>query len=199
MDVAHPHAARAPRAIASGGTTLFVSLAEGVLMSTTDAPTRSAAARASGSAIPTAAMPAEAKVMAALRAQPASSVAEIALAAGVGRSTAGKILTAAENDQRVHRTAGGIDRGRRTPDRWTLIQRDKPSRLGRGALRDMVAEFLSSHPGAEFGPTAIGKALGRSSGAVSNALTKLAADGHVVQVSERPLRFTAKPSDQTPQ
>lgn len=134
------------------------------------------------------------KVLQTLRTRPASTAAEIAIAAGVSRSTASKILTVAEHDRRVRRTPGATDRGRRAADRWTLTHAEKPQRLARGALRDMIAEFLAAHPGTEFGTTEISKALDRSSGAITNALTKLTETGHATQTSERPLRYTANPN-----
>jgi hypothetical protein len=44
-----------------------------------------------------------------------------------------------------------------------------------GQLRDLVAAHLAANPGAEFTPHAIGRVLGRSSGAVANALDRLTA------------------------
>ncbi|WP_129665753.1 hypothetical protein [Phytoactinopolyspora endophytica] len=133
---------------------------------------------------------AEAKVLAALRQLPDRSAAEIAAAAGVGRSTAGKVLAAAEQRGRARRTPGSREHGARTADSWAPVSVPaKPARLRRGALRDMVAEYLAAHPGEEFGPTAIGHALDRSSGAVANALAKLVVAGQVVQIGERPARY----------
>ncbi|UMP06687.1 hypothetical protein [Amycolatopsis sp. EV170708-02-1] len=54
--------------------------------------------------------------------------------------------------------------------------RDK-ERLPKGDLRALVEEYLADHPGDAFGPARIGKDLGRSGGAVNNALEKLVADG----------------------
>lgn len=68
----------------------------------------------------------------------------------------------------------------------------KTTRLVKGALRGMVEDYLAERPGEQFSPSAIGKALGRSSGAVSNALDKLIADGYAVQTQDKPKRFTAK-------
>ncbi|MEU0470921.1 MarR family transcriptional regulator, partial [Amycolatopsis sp. NPDC006131] len=63
-------------------------------------------------------------------------------------------------------------------------------RLAPGALRGMVEDYLRDHPGDEFGPVAIAKALGgKSSGAVSNALDKLVADGTAVRTKDKPRRF----------
>ncbi|MFD1271801.1 helix-turn-helix domain-containing protein [Streptomyces kaempferi] len=47
-----------------------------------------------------------------------ATVAELALAAGLGRSTTGKALTTLEEHGLAVRTPGGHDGPRRTPDRW---------------------------------------------------------------------------------
>jgi len=63
-------------------------------------------------------------------------------------------------------------------------------RLAPGALRGQVEDYLRDHAGADFGPVAIAKALGgRSSGAVSNALDRLVAQGIVVRTADTPKRF----------
>jgi predicted ArsR family transcriptional regulator len=41
-------------------------------------------------------------------------------------------------------------------------------RLGRGAFGTLVRDYLAARPGEAFGPAAVGEALGRSQGAVSN-------------------------------
>jgi len=61
-------------------------------------------------------------------------------------------------------------------------------RLGNGQLRRQVAEYLADHPG----PCKIGeiaKALGRSAGAVGNALTTLADRGEADLVPGKPIRY----------
>ncbi|MEV6608893.1 hypothetical protein, partial [Kutzneria sp. NPDC051319] len=66
----------------------------------------------------------------------------------------------------------------------------RSERLAPGALRGMVEDHLRDHPDEQFGPTAIAKALGgKSSGAVSNALDKLVADGVAVKTQDKPRRF----------
>ena len=76
-------------------------------------------------------------------------------------------------------------------------RKEKSARLAPGALRGMVEDYLREHPGEEFGPTAIAKALGgKSSGAVSNTLDKLAADGTVIKTKESPRRFALAPAEQ---
>lgn len=48
------------------------------------------------------------------------SAAQVAEAAGIGRSTATKTLAALADEGRVARTAGGRDGARRLPDRWAM-------------------------------------------------------------------------------
>ncbi|MEU7474353.1 hypothetical protein AB0A63_00100 [Lentzea sp. NPDC042327] len=67
-------------------------------------------------------------------------------------------------------------------------------RLKPGALRDMTETFLRVHPGESFGPTHIGRALGRSQGAVNNALEALTSAGTVVKTQEAPKRFAIAPT-----
>lgn len=68
----------------------------------------------------------------------------------------------------------------------------KKRRLAAGELRGQVEDYLREHEGEVFGPGAIGKALGRSSGAVNNALERLVADGYAVQTNDKPKRFALK-------
>ena len=145
-------------------------------------------------------------VLAALGSGPASA-AEVAEAAGIGRSTATKILGALAASGQVERTPGGRDGARRLPDRWALPatpedpdrsagDRGEPQgtespRLGKGELTGMVAAFLHDHPG-EHSPSAVARALGgRSAGAVGNALGRLAASGQATQTGDRPRRYRA--------
>ncbi len=63
-------------------------------------------------------------------------------------------------------------------------------RLGNGQLRRQVAEYLADHPG----PQKVGeiaKALGKSAGAVGNALTTLAGNGEAELVPGKPIRYEA--------
>ena len=62
-------------------------------------------------------------------------------------------------------------------------------RLGRGALGALVRDYLAARPADAFGPAAVGKALGRSQGAVSNALSAMAGRGEVVLVADKPRRY----------
>jgi hypothetical protein len=63
------------------------------------------------------------------------------------------------------------------------------TRLGAGQLRDMVLNHLREHPDEDFTPSAMGKALARSAGAIFNACQRLMADGAIVQTSEKPCRY----------
>ena len=65
------------------------------------------------------------------------------------------------------------------------------ARLGKGALREAVREYLLDHPEATFTPTALSKALVKSSGAISNALDVLVATSEAVMVCEKPRTFRA--------
>ena len=57
----------------------------------------------------------------ALAERPDASAAELADAAGIGRSTASKLLVTLAAQGRALRRPGGHQGGRRTPERWTLI------------------------------------------------------------------------------
>ncbi|UGT59887.1 hypothetical protein [Nocardia asteroides] len=84
------------------------------------------------------------------------------------------------------------------PDPATPAPADTPAaaqqestvrRLPAGGLRGLVEDFLHDNPREEFTPHQIGKALDRSSGAVHNALVKLAKDGTAQQTGEAPKKF----------
>jgi len=63
-------------------------------------------------------------------------------------------------------------------------------RLRPGALRALVHDWLAARPGQEFTPTRIGKELGRSAGAVGNALATMTDAGEVTQTSTKPRTYT---------
>ncbi len=70
-------------------------------------------------------------------------------------------------------------------------------RLQPGALRALVHAWLAERPGQEFTPTRIGKELGRSAGAVGNALATMTDAGEVTQTSAKPRKYmlASKPSE----
>jgi Mn-dependent DtxR family transcriptional regulator len=70
-------------------------------------------------------------------------------------------------------------------------------RLRPGALRSLIHAWLAERPGQEFTSTRISKELGRSAGAVGNALTTMTDQGEVVQTSRTPRRYAiAEDEDQ---
>jgi DNA-binding transcriptional ArsR family regulator len=159
--------------------------------------------------------PAEQALLKALAEQPDATVAELAAATGVGRSTASKLLARLESAGAARRKPGGRDGRRRLPDRWAPATIPKPSSSGRGAkasasektqradgpsaidrlrpgqLDGLVLAYLKKNAkSTPHGPGAIAKALGRSSGAVGNCLVRLTRDKQVREVSEKPRRYT---------
>lgn len=149
--------------------------------------------------------PAEA-VLAALAERPGTSAAALAEAAGIGRSTASKVLAALGADGKVTRSDGGRQNGRRLPDRWSLpaeatrtrraapsdaATRDGAPRLAKGELVGLVLAHLKANPG-EHSPHELAKALGpRSAGAVGNALDRLTERGEAVRSATAPRRYRA--------
>jgi hypothetical protein len=67
----------------------------------------------------------------------------------------------------------------------------KAERLRRGALGELVLEVLGAHGDGALGPVGVAKVLGRSSGAVSNALVRLVASGEAEEVGTSPRRYRA--------
>ena len=144
------------------------------------------------------------KLLAALATNPGANAAELAEAAEIGRSTANKTLAVLEAERRVSRTGGDSEGGRRQPDRWTLVaaspnrgrrtsesarRTESGPRLGKGELRALVLAHLQAQHDEAVTPTAVAASLGRSAGAVSNALVKLTVEGAAVQVGDHPRRF----------
>lgn len=137
------------------------------------------------------------KLLAALGKSPGATAAELAEAAGIGRSTANKALAVLEAEGRVSRTARDPEGGRRQPDRWNLVsssprkgrRTESGPRLGKGELRAMVLAHLQAQHDEAVTPTAVAASLGRSAGAVSNALVKLTVEGAAIQVGDHPRRF----------
>lgn len=159
----------------------------------------------------TKAPPAKQAILEVLKVEPQASVVQIAVSAGVGRSTAGKLLAQLESDGKVRRTEGGRDGKRRLPDLWSLAGQQptvndanvkpasttdsKPSedgdRLKPGQLEPLVLAYLKENAeSGPHGPTTVAKALERSSGAVGNCLVRLTAANKVEQVSDKPRRYS---------
>src|SRR6266545_2804466 len=125
---------------------------------------------------PTTSTPAAEALLGALADRPGASAAELAAAAGIGRSTAGKLLATLAAQGRVERQPSGLRNGRRTADRWTLPTPtptqdpglpptaaparpadQPPRRLRSGQLRDLVLGYLADRSGQALSPTAIAK------------------------------------------
>ena len=150
------------------------------------------------------------------------TAAELALALGIGQSTAARRLAALEVAGSARRAPGGRLNGTRVADRWSAVDpslhgvaapipkaakarpkaaeagpagtgaaADDNGRLRRGALGALVLGYLSERPSESFGPSALGKALGRSQGAVSNSLATMAARGEIELVGDKPRRYRA--------
>ena len=131
-------------------------------------------------------------ITAALTAHPESSVAELAETAGIDGSTASKHLATLERDGVAVRHPGGHEGGRRVADRWALadeVDDASTTRLHKGELSTLVLDYLKAHRDDAIGPSALGKALGRSSGAVGNACQRLEASGSLRLVSDSPRRY----------
>lgn len=115
--------------------------------------------------------------------------------AGIGTALAeGNIAAALDGIEKVREPAAharrvlkAAARGKRRPARRT------GTGVRSGALRDLVQAHLYDNPGEEFTPHQISKALGRSSGAVANALDRLVQLGIAVPTSEKPRRFQLSP------
>jgi DNA-binding IclR family transcriptional regulator len=150
--------------------------------------------------------PASDIVATALASSPDTTTAELAVATGLGKSTVSKALAALETAGSARRQAGGRSGARRLPDRWSVAAKARRSsrptstgkvettsagngRLGKGELGAMVLDYLATHPGEEIGLTGIGRALGRSQGAVSNALSRLVEAGHAQLTGKAPRRY----------
>lgn len=132
-------------------------------------------------------------VLAALEEGSDMTVAEIATATGLGRST----VSTMEGAGKVRRRESGRKGARRLPDRWRRSRRrarksSEPAagRLRPGQLDELVLAYVRKRTSGEpVGPTAVANALGRSSGAVANCLKRLAKAGKVRQTGEDPLRY----------
>jgi hypothetical protein len=160
--------------------------------------------------------PAKNAILEVLKVEPQASAAQIAVSAGVGRSTASKLLAQLESDHEVRRTEGGREGKRRLADLWSLADQQPASRgakakpasgrstsrpavenasvdgrLRAGGLDPLVLDYLEKNADSgPHGPVAVAKALERSSGAIANCLARLADAKKVREVSEKPRRYS---------
>ena len=138
------------------------------------------------------------------------TAADLADRLGIGQSTAAKRLAALEGTGSVLRQPGGRVNGVRVADHWSVATvgadndasnatktdatnpaapKSGGKRLERGALGALVRDYLAARPDEDLGPSQVGKALGRSQGAVSNALARLETAGEARLVSVTPRRY----------
>jgi hypothetical protein len=154
--------------------------------------------------------PNERKVIDALATAGEATVDEVAAAAGIGRTSARKYLSALVHTGKAKRTAGGREGKRKLPDRYSPASgKQAPAgraavaegsgtgrgeRLRPGGLDRLVLAYMREHDDeGPFGPSAVAKGLGRSSGAVGNCMDRLASQGEEVErVGDRPRRYALK-------
>ena len=122
---------------------------------------------------------------------PASTTAELVEISGLSRATITKQLTALRKAGDATATEGTRNGCRGRPaSRWSLTGQTERSRLRPGELDGIVLEHIRDLE-APVGPTAVGKTLDRSAGAVANCMARLARAGRLEQTSERPRRYKA--------
>ncbi len=144
--------------------------------------------------------------------------AELAATLKLGRSTVDKALAALESRGLATRRTGAAQKGQRQAAHWTAAapeptprgrarraaapaavappgrarQDTGTTRLRPGQLREQVLDFLRAQPaGTGHTPGRIGRALGRSSGAVANACDRLTATGQAILAADTPRAFAA--------
>lgn len=125
----------------------------------------------------------------ALAIHPASTTAELAEISGLSRATVTKQLTVLQKAGDATSAEGNRSGRRGRPaSRWSLTGQTERPRLRPGELDGLVLEHLRGLD-APAGPTAAGKALGRSAGAVANCMARLAKAGQLTQTSVKPRRY----------
>jgi predicted ArsR family transcriptional regulator len=128
------------------------------------------------------------KLREALALHPASTAVELADITGLGRSTVTKQLTALKKTGDAAAVDGDRDGRGRAPSRWSLTGQTERPRLRPGELDGLVLEYVRGLD-VPVGPSAVGKALDRSAGAVANCMTRLAKAGQLKQTSTKPRRY----------
>ena len=146
----------------------------------------------------------ERRIVAFVKEKGEAIVDEVAAAVGVTGSTARKYLAVLVDAGELKRTEGGRDRGRKRPDRFSVVngKRDEPEpkapastpeakeRLGPGQLDSLVLADMREHRDeAPHTPSRIGKRIGRSSGAIANCLRRLADGDRAVLKSKKPRAY----------
>lgn len=152
----------------------------------------------------------EGQIVAFVKEKGEAIVDEVAAAVGVTRSTARKYLAGLVDAGEVKRTDGGRDRGRKRPDRFSVVNGKRGKRepktasltsapkvrLGPGELDGLVLTDMREHrDDAPHSPSRIGKRIGRSSGAVANCLRRLAESDRAVLANEKPRAYDLPESE----
>jgi len=131
------------------------------------------------------------------------TVDEIAAAVKIGRTSAPKYLAGLTVDKTVERESGGREGRRKLPDVFSLPgkkragkstkaapAKPKNGRLGPGELDGLVLGYMRKHKKASpHTPSAISKAIKRSSGAVANCLGRQEKQKKVRLVKPKPREY----------
>jgi predicted ArsR family transcriptional regulator len=134
---------------------------------------------------------AAAKLREALALNPASTAAQLAEMSGLSRATINKQLAALKQADQVITTEGTrTGRRGRPATHWSLTGQTERPRLRSGELDGLVLDYVRDLD-APVGPTAVGKALDRSAGAVANCMARLAKAGQLTQTGSNPRRYCA--------
>lgn len=129
------------------------------------------------------------KLREALALHPGSTTAELAKISGLSRATVAKQLTTLQKAGDATATDGTRNGRRGRPaSRWSLTGQTERPRLRPGGLDALVLKHMRGLDG-PVGPTAVGKALDRSAGAVANCMTRLARTGQLMQTNKKPRRY----------
>ena len=75
------------------------------------------------------------------------------------------------------------------PPKLTVITGGAKQRLAPGGLRQLVLNHLQAHPDTAFTATALSRVIGKSSGAIANALVTLEKHGQAQQINDHPRRY----------
>jgi hypothetical protein len=80
--------------------------------------------------------------------------------------------------------------------RQAAVNNTRKPRLEKGQLEALVSDHLKAHPKGDYSPSELANVLGRSGGAIANALERLVRDGGATRTSDAPRRYrhrSAKP------
>ncbi len=112
--------------------------------------------------------------------------------AGADKAPAGTKRTRTTSDTRSttpRQRANAKANGTASESTEVVINRSGLPKLGKGGLETQVLDHMAANRKSEYTPTDLARVLNRSGGAIANALAKFAAEGKVVQTSERPRRY----------